>query len=251
MAIPRFERESAGSGGLRGNTVRVLLYAIFGVLALIFMVILWAAATGLFQRQTPRSFVERQVDMLESVVKEKPKSEEAWADYALALIAAKQYTTAETVLDRADKAVGKDVVDIVLVRAHLAEARGDAGLALELTDKAIKSGLAFRAKEMRRMAEEGLTPDPNVVKGPILGAAYFFRAQLLAEAGKKQEAVEALDRALAEESTSADALVLRGNLHADLSNVESATADFERALAFIPDFQPAIEGMERLGKEAK
>lgn len=251
MAKPRSERATAATGEPRVSLVRMLSIAIFAVLILIFTVILWAAATGLFQRQAPRSFVERQIDMLETVVQEKPKSEEAWADYALALIAAKQYSSAESVLDRADKAVGKDIVDIVLVRAHLAEARGDSALALKLTDKAIKNGLEFRAKELKRMSEQGLTPDPTVVKGPILGAAYFFRAQLLAEAGKKQEAVEALDLALAEESTSADALVLRGNLHVDLSNVESATADFERALAFIPGFQPALDGMERLGKDSK
>lgn len=243
------EPRSSKVGG--GSLNRMLVIAIFVVLIAVFLVVLWAAAGGLFQRQAPRSFVERQIDMLESVVQEKPKSEEAWADYGLALIAGKQYSRAESVLDRADKAVGKDVVDVLLVRAHLAQARGDSASALKLTDQAIKGGLEFRSKELARMSAQGLTPDPTVVKGPVLASAYYFRGQLLAEQEKYQEAVEALGRALVEESTSADVLVLRGNLYLKLSNEASATADFEKALAFIPDFQPALDGMERLGKDAK
>ena len=236
----------------RGSSLnQALIIAIFVLLVAVFMVVLWAAADGLFQRQAPRSFVERQIDMLETVVLEKPESEEAWADYALALIAAKQYRRAEDVLNRANDAVGDDVADILLVRAHLAQARGDSASALDLTDQAIKGALEFREKELTRMAEQGLTPDATVVKGPILASAYYFRGQLLAEQEKYDEAVEALGRALVEESTSADVLVLRGNLYIELSNEASATADFEKALAFIPDFQPALDGMERLGKDAK
>lgn len=252
MVESRAAHARGGTSSSRSAVVtRVLVIAIFVVLGAILTLLLWAVASGVFQRQAPRTFVERQVDMLESVVKEKPKSEEAWADYALALVAAKQYTRAESVLNRADKAVGKNVIDLELARAHLAYARGDKAAALKSTEMALKDGLEFRAKEMQRLASTGLTPDPTLIKGPILASAYYFHAQLLAERKDFVGAVEDLDRALAEESTSADALVMRGNLHIELSNEASAAVDFTQALEFIPNYQPAVEGMARLGEEAK
>lgn len=230
---------------------RVLVVAIFVVLAAMLTLLLWAVAAGVFQRQAPRTFVERQIDMLESVVKEKPKSEEAWADYALALVAAKQYSRADDVLNRAEKATGKNVIDLELVRARLAYARGDEAAALKLTEKAIKDGLEFRLKEMGRLASTGLTPDPTLIKGPILASAYYFQAQLLADREEYDAAIEALNKALVEEPTSADALVMRGNLYIKSSNEASASADFAQALKFIPDYQPALDGLESLGEEVK
>lgn len=229
----------------RGN--RMLVIALLGVVIVMLSAILWALATVLPQRNTPRTFVERQLAMLERVVKEKPRSEEAWADYILALVAAKQYSKAQAVIAAAEKAVGKDVVDILYVRARLAYARGDRGEAEQLVKKAIESGLAFRKKELERLAQQATFPDPRVIKGKVLASAYYFHAQLLAEKKQWQEAVEALTKSLAEEPASADALVFRGNVYLELSETASATADFEQALKYIPGFQPALDGLKKAG----
>jgi tetratricopeptide (TPR) repeat protein len=220
--------------------VVTMLITVIGVL----LVIAWVLATNFPGRQTPRTFEERQIAMLETVVKQKPQSEEAWADYVLALVAAKQYSKADQVIRQAEKAVGPNVVDIVYVKARLAAARGDADEALALVDKAIKAGLEFRKKELERLAEQGTFPDPRVIKGPILASAYYFQAQLYADEKKWPEAAEALTKALDEEPTSADALVLRGNVYLKMSEVESATADFKQALKFIPGYQPALDGLK-------
>jgi tetratricopeptide (TPR) repeat protein len=183
--------------------------------------------------------------MLETVVKQKPQSEEAWADYILALVASKQYSRAERVTRQAEKALGTDVIDILYVKARLAASRGETDEALVLIDKAIKAGLEFRKKELERLAQKGTFPDPRVVKGPILASAYYFQAQLYAEGEKWAEAADALTKAIAEEPASADAFVLRGNAYLKMSRVESATADFEQALKFIPGYQPALEGLKK------
>ncbi len=231
----------------RGN--RGLVIAMLVIVVIMLGAVLFALIANLVQRQTPRTLVERQLVTLERVVQEKPTSEEAWADYLLALVAAKQYSKAEATLARAEKTLGTDVVDLLYVRARLAAARGDRQEALALVDEAIAAGLAFRTKELERLAAKGTFIDPHAVKGKVLASAYYLKAQLLAVDGAWQEVVEVLDRALEENPTSADALVLRGNAHLELSETASATADFRRALEFIPDHAPALEGLKKAGAD--
>lgn len=247
---PRGARSGTGAADRlrRGN--RRLVIAILVVTVIAFTAVLYAAASNLFSRTTPRTYVERQVDMLESVVEEKPESEEAWADYALALVAAGQYSKAEKVLDSADKALGGEVVDIVYVRARLAGADGDAEQALELVEKAIGIGVEFRKSELARLADKALLIDERTIKGPILASAYYFQGSLYADKGQWDQAVIAFGNAITEEPSSADALVARGNAYIELGDPAAAHADFERALSMIPDYQPALDGIERAGKDA-
>ncbi|MBC7265995.1 MAG: tetratricopeptide repeat protein [Anaerosomatales bacterium] len=219
----------------------VMLVTVIGTLA----VVAWVLATNFPGRQTPRTFQERQLVMLETVVKQKPQSEEAWADYILALVAAKQYSKAEQVINQAEKTLGPNVIDILYVKARLSAARGDSDEALALVDKAIKAGLEFRKKELERLAEMGTFPDPKVIKGPVLASAYYFQAQLYADKRMWEEAVESLTKSLEEEPASADALVMRGNAYLEMGKAESATADFEKALKFIPGYAPAVEGLKK------
>ncbi|MDA3936572.1 MAG: hypothetical protein PF636_06885 [Actinomycetota bacterium] len=244
------QRSSEPSSSQTGQDrpTRIIVISIMLVIISIFTVVLWAVAGGVFQRLAPRTFVERQIDMLEGVVAEKPGSEEAWADYALSLIAAKQYSRADSVLDDAEVVLGDQVIDIIAVRAHLASVRGDDGQALELIQNAITAGLEFRASELARLAEQSVYPDPQTIKGPVLAGAYAFEARLLAAQGLWAEAETAYSGALEEEPASADALVARGAVYIEMSSVESATADFQRALEFIPGFAPALEGLERIEK---
>ena len=228
------------------RATRVIVISIMLVIISIFTVVLWAVAGGVFQRRAPRTYVERQIDMLAGVVDEKPGSEEAWADYALALIAAEQYSQAKNVLDDAEVFLGDQVIDLIAVRANLALAQGDDDEALELIQAGITAGLEFRASELARLAEQAVYPDPRVVKGAVLAGAYAFEARLYAEQGRWEEAATAYSSALLEEPASADALVARGAVYIEMSSVESATADFERALEFIPGFAPALEGLERI-----
>lgn len=247
---PRAARSGVGAAERlrRGN--RRLVIAILAITVIALTAVLYAAAGNVFNRTTPRTYVERQVDMLETVVKEKPESEEAWADYALALVAAGQYSKAEKVLDSADKALGGEVVDIVYVRARLAAADGDPEKALELVEKAIATGVEFRKSEMTRLAEKALLIDERTIKGPILASAYYFQGSLYADKDQWDQAVIAYGDAVKEEPSSADALVARGNAYIELGDPEAARADFDRALSMIPDYQPALDGIERLGKDA-
>jgi tetratricopeptide (TPR) repeat protein len=231
----------------RGNQRIIVAILVVTVIAL--TAVVYAVASNLVNRTTPRTYVERQVDMLESVVQEKPESEEAWADYALALVAAGQYSKAEKVLDSADRALGGEVVDIVYVRARLAAADGDPAKALELVEKAIGVGVEFRKAELARLAEKAVFPEENTIKGPILASAYYFQGSLYADTGQWDQALIAFGNAIKEEPSSADALVARGNAYLEVGDEEAARADFERALSMIPDYQPALDGREKAGKD--
>ena len=52
---------------------------------------------------------------------------------------------------------------------------------------------------------------------------------------------------LKEQPTAADVLVKRGTTKVEVGDEKGAEADFRAALKFIPDYQPALDGLEQIG----
>ncbi len=229
-------------------TVRWLAIASFAVVVLILTLALWIVTTGIMDPPAPRSFYEKQIELLEQVVQEKPKVAAAWGDWARALIVAEQYSAAERVLKRGEKAVGTKTPELNLEWARLALARGDEDKALKLADKTLEVTKAFRKKELDALAEKAIFPDPRVVRGPVMAAAAAMKADLLAAKEQWAEAAKAYTIAVYEQPESADYLVKRGAVYIELGEEKKARADFERALTYIPDFEPALTALERLEK---
>ncbi len=230
------------------SVIKWLAIASFAAVALILTLGLWIVATGIMDPPAPRSFYEKQIELLEEVVKEKPKVAAAWGDWARALIVAKQYSAAERVIERGEKVVGTKTPELNLERARLALARGDHDEALKLAEQTLKVTTAFREKELKALEEKAIFPDPRVVRGPVMAEAAAMKGDLLAAKKRWDEALKAYSIAVYEEPESADYLVKRGSVYIETGDEKKARADFERALTFIPDFEPALTGLKRLEK---
>lgn len=226
------------------------VYGIAAVIVLILSLALWVLLTGIMNPPTPRSYHEKQLDLLEQVVKQKPKVATAWADWARALIAAKQYSQAQRVLDRGDKALGKKTPELDLERARLELARGKKDSALKMLDETLKLAQQIRADELGKLSEKAVVIDPRTIKGDVIANAADLKGDLLAEKAQWAEAEKAYSTAVYEKPQSADYLVQRGAVYIELKEFDKAKKDFEQALAFIPDFQPALTGLERVEKES-
>lgn len=227
---------------------RWLIAAIIGVVVLILTVGLWIVATGIMNPPTPRTYHERQLDLLETVVKQKPKAVSAWSDYVRALTAAKQYSAAQRTLARAEKVVGKDTPELALERARLTLARGDQKQGAAELAKALKITQDLRKEVLAEFAKKGVVVDPKIIKGPVMAEIARLQGDQFASEKKWPEAIKAYSIALVERPTDADLLVLRGSVYLETDDAEKAEADFKQALEYIPDFQPALDGMKRLEK---
>ncbi len=220
-----------------------LVIAMFTMVVLILTLALYIVAADIIKPAAPRSLAEKQVSMLESVVKEKPTVAKAWADYARALIAVGQYSQAQRVLDRGAAAAGKDSSEILLERARLARAKHQRALAIKLTHETIDSARAARDKELAALAKKHIVPDKRVVKGDIIEAAAIMQGELYSQEGDWKNAVKAFDLAIAEDPTSADTLIERGAAYLQLKQADAAAADFRAALRYVPDSAQASEGL--------
>jgi tetratricopeptide (TPR) repeat protein len=242
-------RQSNRARNESGDPVtRWLIVAIISVVVLVLTLGLWIVATGIFNPPAPRTYHERQIDLLEQVVRQKPKVARAWADWARALIAAKQYSAAERVISQGEKAVGKDTPDLNLERGRLLMARGKITEAETQLAKALKITQTLRAKELKRMEAMGIVPDPQTVASDVMEAITTLQGDLYASQKKWPEAVKAYTLALVEDPQAADTLVKRGAVYIELDEPKKAKADFQTALTYIPDFAPALTGLERLEK---
>lgn len=233
----------------RGDQVIQWMWlAILAVIVLIVTAVLWIVVTGIMDPPAPRSYHERQLDLLETVVKEKPTVPRAWADYARAFIAAKQYSRAERVLDKGDRAVGEETPELTVERARLAVHTGETEEALKLLAHALKVTKAKRAKEIAEMTKKGVTVDPRIVHSEEMAAAAEMQGDMLASEERWAEAVESYGVAIFEKPENVDYLVKRGAVYIQMDEPKKAKADFEAALVYVPDYQPAVAGLARLEK---
>lgn len=246
---------SGGNGPKRKKRRSVLADPVIQrmVVAAAAVVILWTAAIassivfGLSNPPAPRTQIERQLDMLAGVVQSNPKSTPAWTDYATALISAKQYSTAEDVIERGLK-VAPEKSPILVQKARLAQKRGDDDEALEVAALAAKTARAEREADSKALEKTG-SRARLLPKG--LTGALIITAEIQAKRGEWDAVVKAWDEFLNLEPTDCAALVARGDAHAKLGNKKKAESDYRTALKYIPDMPEALKGLETIGASDK
>ena len=201
--------------------------------------------SGVLVPSAPRTATERQLRSFEAAVEEAPTNEQAHADYARALIGSEQYATAARVIEYGIDAVG--VTPALLVeQARLAYATDDDS-ALGILDQAYAALEQEREAVAAERAERGITGSFADASSATYIEAALLEAAIHVKAGNRQLAIDAYTKALDENDTMADVLVLRGESFVAIGVTENARADFERALEFAPDYEPAIEAFEALG----
>lgn len=217
------------------------------------VIILWTAAIassivfGLANPPAPRTQVERQLNMLEGVVKAKPKSTTAWSDYASAMISAKQYSAADEVIERGLKLASEKSL-ILVQKARLARKRGDDDAALKLCAEAIKTAKAERLADVKKLSGKGSKAriDPKGLPG-----GYIITAEIQAERQQWRAVVTAWTEFLKIEPTDCLALVARGDAQAKLNDKKGAEQSYREALKFIPDMPEALKGLKAIGASEK
>ncbi|MBN2247767.1 MAG: tetratricopeptide repeat protein, partial [Coriobacteriia bacterium] len=228
---------------------RALQYAILGVIIVGLSGLAYLLFTGVISPPAPRTVLEAQLVAVREATKANPASGEVWADYITALVAVRDFGTAETVYKTASDALEGDqllLVQIAGVEMRLAQERYED--AFEIAETAVALEGAEREKLLREQMEAGIHADPTLYGPEIATDVYLGHARTAALLEKWDTAVASLTKALEYSPRAADLYFLRGQAHLNLGDAEKAADDFAQAVRFDPEFTAARESLEELGE---
>jgi arylsulfatase A-like enzyme/Tfp pilus assembly protein PilF len=140
---------------------------------------------------------------------------------------------------QAESAAAADPAAASEVLASIALARGDADTALAMMRRAGRAKEAFRRDLGLLLAQTGRTQEALEVLQPLSSqnaepATLTVMAHALADAGRPDEAVALLERALAADARNAEAHELLGTIDLGLRKPEEARAHLQQAVALNP-----------------
>ncbi len=228
---------------------RWLAYAVFVLILAILTLAFYIVWTGVLRPQPPRTYIERDLSRLESVVEAKPQVAEGWRDYLRTLTAAGMYSKAHRVADEARSVLASDsaTIDIEEARIYLAEA--DVETARTTVDTAISSQEDALDRKLAELNAQGIRVERSYIQGgETLLEAYILKAQILSVLEEWEDAAAAYSQSLEMSPAMADVLVARGFVYLKLEDTSKAKKDFDRALQFDPELETAKAGLKEIGQ---
>lgn len=224
-----------------------LLYAVFGMLILILIVVLYGVIVGVVSPIPARTATEARIKILESAVLNNSTSGKAHFDYVTGLAAAGNMGDAYKAVDRARAVLTDwdgayaDAAEVALLfqDEKYEEAMEVARAGYERDMKAREAWVEQKRQENVTVAVTDIDPEPLITM-------LIFEGRASGATEDWERAVDAFTEALALSPQSADILVLRGTAYENAGDTALALADFESALTYIPDFQAALDGIERV-----
>ena len=232
--------------------LRAMLVAIIGVIILFLVAIISAMVFGYIGTpKAPRTAVERELNVLSAKVETGKADVKTWANYVKALTAAGQYSKAQAALDKSLKAAKSDKSFLLVEQARLDLATERYSESAKSADKAIAEAERELQKRLEEVAKKNVKADLEKERPLSWGEAALIKAEALGRTEDIDAAIKAYDAYLVLMPTASDMFVERGQLKAKNGDKAGAEKDFREALRFVPDSQPALDGLKQIGAEAK
>jgi tetratricopeptide (TPR) repeat protein len=228
--------------------VRWLTLAILGLIIIWLGTVLSAVMFGLINPAgPPRTAAERDIDYFTGLAQSGKASSQVYAQYVDTLIRAGQYTKAQQALDKALQAAKQDKSYLYAQQANLLLARKDYQGTVPAADKA----MAEAEKEYKAFVAANIAANRRANAGAVLPEPYataaFAKASALIAVKDYAGAIKAFDLYLKLHPTDSDVLVTRAYAKVQVGDKKGATADYRAALKYIPDYQPALDGLKQIG----
>jgi tetratricopeptide (TPR) repeat protein len=228
---------------------RLLLAAVLTAIGLVLVLMGWVVYSVLVPVSAPRTEAERQVMKLEELSKTQPRNASVWADWAKALVAVGEYSKAADVIERGSREASQSA-PIMVVKAQMLLREGNPGQALSLLQGVIADLEKLESAEIKRMAARGTSMTESTLYSSSIVDARILEGEILLQTGRAAEAERAYTLALQRRPDMADVLVARGDAYAKLGKRAEAVGDYRKALTMIPGYQPALDGLNKLGEAA-
>ena len=233
----------------RGDPVTRWLVLIIAV-----VLVLWLAAVVsamLFGMLTPpsapRTAAERALLFTEATVKSGSADAQTYARYIGVLIDTGQLSRAQGVLNQALKTAKTDRSYLLARQAQLLSLQKDYEGAVAAANKAMVEA----KKELKAVMDKNVKANRKAGAGAVLPTSYedasLIKAEALLATRDYKGAITVFDLYLVQEPTAADVLVKRGTTKAEIGDTKGAATDYRAALRFIPDYQPALDGLKQIG----
>lgn len=227
--------------------VKRLWISLAALVVVLLFAVLYVVVAGFINPAGPRTAVEARLLLSGDAAKQQPQSGEARFDYILSLAVVGRNRVA---LDEVNQAK-KDLKGLELPYAYLAEAsvlfgQGKYDQAVKAADVGIKVKDTAVAAEVAKFAEKKIKMDPESLSQNLSVRLLMVKAQSLARRGRTKDSLVALTAALKADPLASDVLVLRAKTYQELGETGKARADFQTALKYIPDFEPALSGLREL-----
>lgn len=236
------------------RTTRTMFFAVLGLVVALLSVLVYGLFAGILRPAAPRTAFEYALKRAERQIELKPGNGQYWAELAMLKYNAGDERGGWATIRQARKKV-KDATLVYVNNAEVAflVAEKDYEKAIEVGKKALAFDAEQRAKIAQEYARKGIKIPIEKLKGMnattvqlsgLMGRAYF-------ETKNYDKALESYDRCLLLDPGAADLLTARGYVHLAKKDYDKAVADFEQALKFIPDYEPAKLGLEQAKKAQK
>jgi tetratricopeptide (TPR) repeat protein len=228
--------------------IRWLAWGIAAVVVIWLVSMLSAMIFGLLTPPAaPRTAAERDLMSLTSTVKSGKANTQTYAQYVAVLISSGQLAKAQQSLDQAMKNAKTDKSYLYARQADLMLAKKDYPATIAAADKAI----AEANKELKAFVAANKKANRKPYAGAVIPASYkdasLAKAEALTASGKSKDAIKSFDLYLEQSPTDSDILVLRAQVKIKVGDKKGAESDFRAALKYIPDYQPALDGLKQIG----
>lgn len=228
------------------------LMALVLMLVVVFLVAgVSVALYVLSMRGAPRTAAEREITLAEAATQEKEGKDDyhTFVRLAYSYAQAGRYSDAVGAIDHARKLGKKEKRQalIDLAEADILATQKRYEQALEIYNRAEKESEAEFKAELEQMVEQGIVMP---VTNSVLIEVLVGRARVYQSLNKPDEALKDLEKAIELDPMSADVLVMIGDLRLAKGEEQKAEEAYSRALDFIPDYPPAVSGMQKV-KEGK
>ena len=195
----------------------------------------------------PQTATERDLNYYTSLTQAGTANSEVYARYVDTLIRANQLFRAQQALDKALAAAKKDRSYLYAEQARLSLAKKDYNGTISAADKAISEA----TKELKEFMQANVKANRVAAAGARMPEAYstasLAKAEALVNLEDYAQAIKAYDVYLKVNPTDSDILVERGSLKVRVGDKKGAEADYRAAMKFIPDYQPALDGLKKIG----
>jgi|GEM_PF-1536192 len=210
--------------------------------------VVYALYNGVMSVRAPRTAVEARLSTLELAVQQYPTSGDAWRDYIETLVYSGQTGEARRQLERArDLVAGLETGPVAVAELTILWTSGDTAAVLERGEVLYDEQVAIREEWIAaREAESKVAIFPQETKPEVLVELLAYTARAYGADGDWSSAIDKLTLALSVEPRAANLLVMRGDAYLRNGQFDEARDDFETALTYIPDYEPALSGLEAL-----
>lgn len=236
-----------GRGTFDDPVVRRLSIAAAAVTIMFLSTIIAALFLGILGSDVPRTALKRDLATYENRIESGSTDPEVWKAYVSALVDSGQLQRAQQVVDR-----GMRVIDD-RAGADMAFAQAQVLFSGRRYEQAVDAATdGIEVLEAYHEAQLALDDSPERKGLPISDNYWgmlYLRARSYVELRQYEAALKDLDSYLAEKRQAADVFTLRGDVNAELGNLTDAESDYRAALSRLADYQPAIDGLRKLGVE--